>query len=177
MEKLFDDLQCFQKERPTDLTNSQKEEFYYSLAKEIKENNWSDDSIECIIHDLKELSMHDSGYEMAKDLEGYRMSANYNIDTDFIYWLDDFHFKYSRVLDENVAMWVKAHNPQPKYEIGQKLIIESTLNYKQKKGDIVYVNGINKEKAYYLVDADKNKKGGIILNYEILESNTTELKD
>ena len=60
---LFQDSDVFTKERPIELSHSQKESVYKKLAKEIIDNDWSDDNIEDIIFDLKSLSFSNSGYE------------------------------------------------------------------------------------------------------------------
>ena len=134
MEKLFDDSETFQKERPTKITEQQENEVYSKLAKEIIKNGWCvDETEEDIIYDLKDLSMNDTGFEMAKHLEGYNMKCNYEIDTDFIYWLDDFEYRFRKVLEQNVRDWVKAINPKPLFEKGQKLIVKEFINYKLKK--------------------------------------------
>ena len=92
MEKLFDDSETFQKERPKEITEKQENELYSKLAKEIISNGWCIDELEeDIIYDLKHLSRNDTGFEMAKDLEDYNMKCNYEIDTDFIYWFQHLH--------------------------------------------------------------------------------------
>ena len=170
MEKLFDDSETFQKERPKEITEKQENELYSKLAKEIISNGWCIDELEeDIIYDLKHLSRNDTGFEMAKDLEDYNMKCNYEIDTDFIYWLDDFDYRFRKVLDENVKDWVKAIKPKPLFEKGQKLIVNEFINYKIKKDMVVYVNGISEESAYYLIDPNPEKKGGIVIPYEVVE--------
>ena len=81
---LFQDSDVFTKERPIELSHSQKESVYKKLAKEIIDNDWSDDNIEDIILDLKSLSFSNSGYEKAKELESFNAKCSYSIDTEFI---------------------------------------------------------------------------------------------
>lgn len=51
------------------------------------------------------------------------MNASYDIDTEFIGFLDDFGYHKSQILQKNVEDWLKAHNPQPKFQKGQKLCL------------------------------------------------------
>lgn len=86
---LFKDSETFIKERPTKLSEKQEAEIWQKLAKEVIDNGWSDDDIDTIIEDLQNLSMYYSGYEMAKDLEGFSSNGNYDIDTSFTKILND----------------------------------------------------------------------------------------
>jgi len=119
---------------------------------------------------LKELSFCDSGYEKAKYLER-NGSASYEIDGEFIDWLDWIDHKRSEILSENVKLWVKAHNPQRKFEKGTKLKIISTLNRKKLAGEFVYITGFREDEANYLVDKDQNRQGGTVISYEKVEYN------
>ena len=169
MEKLFNDSELFQKERPKKITEEQEKKIYKELAQEILDNGWCKDDIEDIVSDLKKLSKNDSGYEMAKDLEGYNMNCSYDIDTDFIYWLDDFDYQFRKELEKNIKDWVQAHDIKPKFEKGTKLLITEYLCYKKGKGLIVYVNGFT-DYGCYLIDEDFNRNGGTVLAYELVES-------
>lgn len=169
MQKLFTDAETFQKERPTKITELQKQNFYKEMAEEIIKGGWSNDAAEKIMEDMAEISVHDTGYEIAKELEGFYMKASYNIDTEFIEFLDNFGYNKSQILQKNIQDWVAAHNPQPKLKEGQKLIIESPLNYKMGKGETVYINGFLEKDACYLIDKNPEKKGGTIIAYEKVE--------
>jgi hypothetical protein len=171
MEKLFSDAETFTKVRPTKITEKQKQEFYKSIAEEIIKNGWSDSDLEDVIHDVSKISPHDNGYEIAKYLEGFGSKAIYDIDTSFIQFLDDFDFKKYRILEKTIETWVSAHNPQPKFQKGQKLIIEIPLNPKEKKGDIVYVTGFSEHRACYLIHKDEKRSGGYVIAYEKVEAN------
>jgi len=172
MEKLFDDTLFVQKERPTKITDQQEEKMYLDLAKECIKYQYSSDDEETIAEDLKELSINDSGFEKAKDLED-NGNASYEFDGDFIDWLDGIDYKRSDILKENVKLWVKAHNPQPKLEKCTKLKIVESLSYSKdlRKDCVVYVTGINIEQAYYTISDDKEKQGGYVLAFEKVESN------
>ena len=172
MEKLFDDTLLIQKERPTKITKQQEEKMFIDLAKECIKYQYSSDDEETIAEDLKELSTNDSGFEKAKDLED-NGNASYEIDGDFIDWLDWTDHKRSEILTENVKLWVKAHNPQPKLENGTKLKIVESLSYSKdlRKDCVAYVTGINMEQAYYTISDDKEKQGGYVLAFEKVESN------
>jgi len=170
MEKLFDDSLLFQKERPTKITAQQEEKMYVDFAKEIIENQYSEYDEESIIEDLKELSWHDSGFEKAKKLEDG--CASYEFTGDFIDWLDNMACERDYILKENVKMWVKAHNPQPKLEKGDQLKINESLSRTPdlKKDSVVYITGINMEQAYYTISSDPDKNGGYVLDFEKVES-------
>jgi hypothetical protein len=172
MEKLFDDTLFVQKERPTKITDQQEEKMYLDLAKDCVKQQFSSDDEETIAEDLKELSTNDSGFEKAKDLED-NGNASYKFDGNFIDWLDGIDYKRSDILKENVKLWVKAHNPQPKLEKGTKLKIVESLSYSKdlRKYCVVYVTGINMEQAYYTISDDKEKQGGYVLAFEKVESN------
>jgi len=171
MEKLFNDSEVFMKERPVRITEQQAKEFYTKMAKEIIKNKYSTSSIEDIIEDLADISYGDNGYEIAKKLDDYISNASYNIDVMFCEWLDCFNSDKEDVLRENIKTWVKAHNIKPKYAKGQKLKIEKSIYYASVIGSEIYVTGHRDEEAYYMVDADKNRNGGICVNYEKLEAN------
>jgi hypothetical protein len=171
MEKLFDDTLLIQKERPTQITKQQEEQMFIDLAEEVIKNQYSFDYKKIIIDDLKELSINDSGFEKAKYLEENGMGS-YEFDGDFIDWLDSMDYKKNSILTENVKLWVKAHNPQPKLQKGNKLKIIESISYSKylKKDCIVYVTGLNYEQAYYTISEDKERKGGYVLAFEKVES-------
>jgi hypothetical protein len=170
MEKLFSDSETLSKHRPTKITSEQEQEYYKKIAEDIINEKWSDSDLEDIISDISEISIHDSGYEIAKDLESYNKNASYNIDTDFITYLDDIGYDKHRILVKNVEAWVMAHNPQPKFNIGQKLIIKEKISFKLEKGSIVFVNGYVEKRACYYIHANNKKTLGIIIPYETVES-------
>jgi hypothetical protein len=170
MEKLFDDTLFVQKERPTKITEQQEGKMYLELAKDCIEQQFSSDDEETIAEDLKELYFCDSGYEQAKDLER-NGKASYEINGEFIDWLDWIGHKRSEILSENVKLWVRAHNPQRKFEKGTKLKIVSTLNREKLAGEIVYITGFREDEANYLVDKDQNRQGGTVISYEKVEAN------
>jgi len=170
MQTLFNDAEVFQKERPTELTEKQKADFYIEQAKDLKAQGVSTDDEKDIIEDLKKLyPFRDNGFEMAKELDGYGCQANYNIDTNFCEWLDCLYSNYNEIETQNIKDWVKAHNPQPKFQKGTKLLIVEKLCHKMDKGLEVYVNGGRPEEAVYWISEDPNKYGGTVLAYERVE--------
>lgn len=173
MEPLFKDSEVYTKVRPTKITEQQKQDFYKKIAEEIIKGGWSTDEPEDIISDVSDISFHDSGYEIAKDLEGYGKKASYDIDTLFIEYLDDLGYDFSKILDKNIEEWVSVHNPKPKYDIGQKLILEKTIYRDMQQGITLYVNGLDTKRACYLIDEDKEKKGGRVIPYEEIETSCT----
>ena len=169
-QKLFSDSEVFQKERPTKLTKKQEEEFYLERAKDLIKEGYSEDDEEDVAKDLEYLyPFRDNGYEMAKDLDSSSREACYSFSTEFCEWLDCLHYLYNKIETQNVIDWVKAHNPQPKFEKGTKLLIVETINHKLKKDSIVYVNGERPEEAVYWINEDPNKYGGYVIAYEKVE--------
>jgi len=169
MEKLFKEKEIFQKERPVKLTDSQKKEFYLKLAEEVIKNNWSTDDEEAIAEDLSNLSFYDNGYEMAKELEGCHSDAYYDIDPSFCEWLDDIEHLYRREVDENVKVWVKAHEIKPKYSKGTKLNVLMDFSQSFKRGDVIYITGIYENTALYVLHSDPDHKGGVLIPFEKVE--------
>lgn len=167
---LFEPHEYFQKERPTMPSENQLAQFYSKMAKEIIEEGFSSSDEDDIIEDLKGLSpFNGNGFEMAKELDGYCKNASYDCNTSFCEWLDELSYELYKISQENTKLWVKANNPQPKFEVGDKLLIREFLCYGFGKDKIVYINTIHESEAYYCVDADKNKKGGTVLVYERVE--------
>lgn len=127
------------------------------------------------MQDVSEICAHDSGYEIAKDLESSGKKASYDIDTSFIEYLDDFAYHKGKIHTQNIKDWVAAHNPQPKFNKGQKLLVNTFLNNQKRKGAIVYVTGINEKEAYYTIDENPLKNGGTVIDYEKVETNCTPI--
>lgn len=176
-EKLFTDSEVYQKERPTKITEQQALDFYKEQAQEILDNNWSKSDIDTIVEDLSEINYDDSGYEIAKSLEDWNRKAYYDFPIDFIEFLDNLGHQKGRILANNIKDWVKAHGIKPKLSKGQKLLIEKDLNYKQKKGLVVFVNGFNENEAYYMIDENPDRNGGYCISYEKAESNCSLVND
>lgn len=168
---LFSDSETFTKERPTKLGETQENEIWQKLAKDVIANGWSDDGIETIIEDLQNLSMLDSGYEMAKDLEGFGSNGNYDIDTSFIEWLDMLYIEFDNAKRENVKRWVKAHSIKPKYEIGTQLVVKEQFSRSPELqvGNVIFVNGIYENEAKYCVSSEKESKRNILIIFENIE--------
>ena len=177
MEKLFDDTLFVQKDRPKKITAKQEEQMYLELANECIKYGYSNDDDDIIVNDFKQLRNNDSGFEKAKYLENYGL-ATYEFNGDFIDFLDSIESKEKNILKENVKLWVKAHNPQPKLEKGMKMLIVDSLNIITKelrKGSVIYVTGINMEQAYYTISGKKEKKGGYVFAFEEVESKTLNM--
>lgn len=170
-QKLFSDTEVFQKERPTKPTAQQLADFYSEMAKEIIAEGFSQSDEEDIIQDLKDLyPFHDNGFELAKKLDEWKANASYNIDGRFCEWLEGFSSEYDKIKRDNVKAWVKAHNPQPKFNKGTKLIINDSISYSLKKGGIVYITGGRPEEAIYWLNESPNNYGGYNVAYEVVES-------
>lgn len=168
---LFKDSETFIKERPTKLSEKQETEIWQKLAKEVIDNGWSDDDIETIIEDLQSLSMSDSGYEMAKDLEGFRANGSYDIDTSFIEWLDMLNSDFDDARRENVERWVKAHDIKPKYKLGTQLVVKEhfTRIPELQVGNVIFVNRYYENEAKYCVSNEKDSKRNVLIIYENIE--------
>lgn len=167
---LFKDSEGFVKERPMQLSENKNTEIWKKLAKQVISNGWSDDDIDTIIDDLRNLSIYDSGYKMAKDLEGLR--ACYDIDTSFIEWLDMLDSYFDEARRENVKRWVKAHGIKPKYEKGTKLVVKehfTTISPFLQIGKVIFINGYFEHEAKYYVSNEKDSKQNVIIVYEEIE--------
>jgi len=178
MEKLFDDSLLVSTERPTKINEQQEEQMFADLAKEAIEYRYSTSDAETIIEDLKELSINDTGFERAKDLED-NGNGHYEFNGDFIDWLGNMDYERNRLLRENVAAWVKAHNPKPKLEKGDFLKITESLSAQKdlRKDAEIYITGINMEQAYYTVSGDPDMNGGYAIAFERIEAQTEILKN
>ncbi len=171
MNTLFNDSEVFQKDRPKKLTDNQQSELYKELAQEIIDSGWSSSEVEDIVEDLKTLSRHDSGFELAKELEGFRCNADYDIKTDFIEWLDDFDSRHTEVISENEMRWVKAHSIKPAKEIGIGLLINKSISRSEdlRAGCTIYINGYYEKTGKYQVWKEKGSKRNYIINYEEID--------
>lgn len=154
-QQLFEDSEMFMKQRPNFVTEQQKEDYYKRIAREIIDNGWGDATIDDIVCDLKGVSLYDSGYEIAKYLE-YN-GCGYEIETEFIEYLDGLGWEFDSLKRQNVVAWVKATNPKPKFKVGDRLI------YKNKE---VLVYGLREETAEYILSDDPKIKGGRLIPYE-----------
>jgi hypothetical protein len=178
MQTLFQDSETFQKERPKKLTEQQEQAFYKELADEIIDNGWSQSGVDNIISDLKEVyPFHDNGYELAKELEGFNMSASYDIDVRFVEWLEDLSYEYSKKVEENQKAWVKAHDVKPKFNISDKLKCSKRIsNSRFHQDDVVYIRNIHAETGKYVIHKDPDYKGGTVIDFEIIEGGCTLLE-
>lgn len=157
--QLFNDSDMFMKQRPNFVTEKQKEAFYRLNAQYIVDNGWSEDSADDIAEDLKRIPLLDGGYEIAKSLE--RGDCCYEIDTEFIEFLDSLWIDYSELKTENEKAWVKATNPHHKLNTGDRL----TYNGKE-----VLVYGLHEETARYIINDDINVNGGTLVPYEKIDN-------
>lgn len=174
MEKLFSDSEVFQKSRPMKPTEQQLSDFYSKMAKEIIAENFSNSDEEDIVEDLKDLyPFNGNGYELAKELDRGRSSATYDFDPRFCEWLDDLSYEYKKVNDQNIKDWALAHKPQPKFEKGSEILIAETIHSGLKKGNRVFVTGIDPEMATYYIHENKDNNGGYVVAFEIIEQKCT----
>jgi hypothetical protein len=172
MEKLFNESEVFVATRPEKATAQQIEKFYLENATEILDNKWATGTLEDVISDLEQLyPFNDSGYEMAKESEGFNMQASYDIETSFIEFLDCLSSDFYELVRNNVKEWVKIHNPKPIFEIGTRLLIEKDLsrNTDLKAGNAYYITGYSEKEAYYTISKNSEQKGGYCFPYEKIE--------
>ncbi len=138
------------------------------MAKEYRENFNTHKDLKYVVEDFKDLNFNDGGYEMAKELE----SKGYNINSMIVEHLDCFNHEYDYELRGLVKQWVEAHNITPKYQKGDKVIINTNFSRIQKKDMELYITRVYKESAQYAVSDDKDYSGGYVYNYEMLEEHT-----
>lgn len=172
MDKLFSDSGTFQKERPTKLSKDKERELYLKLANEIIENGWSEYDAEQIADDLSLLPRHEhNGYKLAKRLESTRLSTMYNIDAQFVDWLDCFAYELNDAVRGLVQEWIKAHDIKPKLTVGMKFNVDNNCAFwfHPKKTDVAYITGVDERSARYTVWHEKEHEGGILIEYERLE--------
>lgn len=173
MTTLFPDSETFVKDRPTKLTPNQEKELYRSLAKDMKAHGFAAEyqDEESIIKDLKSLSSWQDGYEKAKDLE----RKGYEINTEFVQWLDDIEYDRRSLLRSTVTQWVEAHSITPGYEKGQKLQATGVVHGYHEEGDVLFITSINRKSATYCIDKNPENNGGLVRTYEDIEENYIKL--
>ncbi len=166
-ETLFNDSEVFTTERPKVITDKQQEEFLHEIAAEIIKDGYSKSNKSNIIEDLRRINFLDSGYDIAKEIE--HGNARYSIDSNFVEFLEGLNYKRGNLLENNIKSWVSANKIQPKLKVGDELIINKDLNFLNKSGMTVYVTGALADRGAYLIDADRNRKGGNVIEYERVE--------
>lgn len=168
MEKLIDDSETFQKDRPLTITNEQRAVLLKELAESILKWGHSKDSIANIVADLDDVcGACDSGYEMAKELED--RYSDYTINSNFIELLESWDSLVNDRQRENVRDWVSAHDIKPKFSAFQKLTLKKAPFFSFVVGDEVYINYLKTDTAEYVIDKDPKRKGGTVVSYEKLE--------
>tara|TARA_R110000782_G_scaffold116533_1_gene206572 strand:+ start:8 stop:532 length:525 start_codon:yes stop_codon:yes gene_type:complete len=172
MEKLINDCELFQKERPTKITNKQRLEVLTEVAENVLEWGISKDSIATIISDLDNVSTsNDSGYEMAKELEdSFYCFGSYDINSNFIELLESIDSLIGDKKRENTSEWVKAHNIKPKFKKGDGFILKTSPSRGFDIGEKVFITMINSQNAYYCINKLENGNGGRVIVFEKLES-------
>lgn len=176
---LFNDSEVFQKERPTGLTDAQKQELLLNLANGIIADGFSNDDPDEIVQDLAQLyPFNDEGFDLAIELkEMFDRKASYNFSTLFCEHLEFFNSDVDEIHRKNVKEWVCAHKPVLKFAVGSELMVTvDALGRKFKNGDILYVNEINDDMAQYYVSSVKNDTTNMIFDCERLESTCKENK-
>lgn len=189
----FMDSETFTAKRPEGLTKKQRDAVLISLAQEIVENGWvdedylnydEDDYEDCdddiedgnpygiysdIVEDLESISTTGNGYEMAKSLENNK-NCCYDIDADFVSWLEDFEYNFIRAKHENIKAWVAAHGIKPKYPVGSVFTTTKDIHKNLPAGTTLYINSIYSEYAQYCVWSERDSKRNVLVNFEDLEN-------
>jgi hypothetical protein len=168
-EKLFDDTEFVQENRPKKITEQQELAFYQEKAEECIELNYTSNDVESVIEDLKSLRYGEDGFQKAKQLN-HEGICDYEFSGDFIDWLGWLDSDKHDILRENVKLWVEAKKPQRKFEKGDKLTVIEPFSRLYKKGDIIFITGVRETEAIYTVDALKERQGGYLFEYEEIES-------
>lgn len=165
---LFPDSETFIKERPKGLTQQQKDELLRGIAEEAVKYNYVDDDLDAIIEDLEEFYPFDGdAFDMAVDLR----DRGYEADSAFVEWLESLSMDYRKALDNNVRMWVAAHDVKPKFRVGDQLGVHERLNYKIPSGDVVFVNGVQEDLGRYLIHQERKNGAGYVIDFEVVEKN------
>ena len=172
MEKLINDCEVFQKDRPLTITNQQRKEVLTEVAEDILEWNLSKDSLETIIEDLDNVyDFGNSGFEMAKELEdSYDCSGSYDINSTLIELLESLDSLVDDKKRKNTSEWVKAHDIKPKFKKGDGFVLKKSPSYGFNVGEKVFITMINSERAYYCVNKIENGNGGRVVVFEKLEN-------
>lgn len=174
----FEEKHVFITKRPDFITKKQEDKLYSNLANEIFLNDWCDsnEDIEEVINDLKNLNFDENGYYNAKQLES-NGEAWYNIDSEFVNFLDNIQYLIDDLKTKNVEEWVKIHDIKPKLNLNDKLKvinkIPKTINIFP--GDTIYINNIVYSQAIYLISKEKNNNRNFLVNFEDLENNITQV--
>lgn len=151
---LFEDSELFDKERPKTMTVIQSIKMYRDIAEDIMRNGWSKpwSLMEDIISDLEDISLHESGFEIAKELEATR-NANYDFTPQFIEYLDGVGFKEISIIDQNIRNWVSAHDIKPKLKVCDTFTLKKTVKPHSKliKGSMWIVHRIDDDVAIYVL--------------------------
>lgn len=172
MDTLFKDKEVFQKERPTNITESQKQEFIKNIAQEIIDNGYSDSDFDEVLEDIEDLyPFYDTGFELAKQLDGYGSSGEYHIDSDFIAFLEDLTWKKAILINGNVKKWVQAHDIKPKFPLFTSLTLKSNISKDYNAGDTIFINTIKNDDGLYGISKTINDTRNRLIEFEKLEGN------
>ncbi len=179
MERLFSDSEVFTKGRPNSITNEQKKQLIRSIADDIFSYDYSRSDIDEIEDDMDMIfPFNQTGFELAKELDSYLANAEYDFNPDFIEFLEDLSLKVDDAKEENVKLWVKAHDIKPKLKDKSKLRVnEGIIGTRFREGDEIFINYHYLETAVYVVDKDPDRKGGTLIDYEKIELYCELLKD
>lgn len=155
MNTLFKESDVFIKNRPTNLSETQKANLYHELAQEVYDYKWSNGDIDSICQDLQNLNLDKTGYKLAKDLENNGTEA-YDFTYDFIIWLNNIEFCFDDELTRIIKQWVTVFDIKPKFKVGDKLLLTDDLTHDFKKGDSIYIKRYDDRKAIYYIAKKKH---------------------
>lgn len=169
---LFEEKEMFTRLRPTKVTEAQKKAFIKEKAQEIIHSDWSNSDADDVESDLyKIFPFSDSGFNIAKRLDRHTSLADYEIDVEFVIWLDSLNSDYCDIIRENEKMWVIIMEPKPLYKIGDRIVLTETLRGIKglMAGEKFYIVSLIKSEAKYVIHYDKAKTEGSVFAYEVLE--------
>lgn len=158
--------------RPNSITKEQRYEIFKELAKQVMSyglvNRNAD--LEEIINDLSTLRISD-GYDMTKELENsYSLQNDYDCDSMMVDALDGASSHLCELKRKNVKQWVLDTKPKRIFNKGFSFPVNRDLGHHFKDGGEYYVTGFNEDQAYYTIDKNPERKGGVCIDYERLES-------
>jgi len=160
--------------RPLELPKAELTEVLRKFVDQILKTNsvtryTTKEEIVAELMQLDQYTLSDDGYEIAKELEDVH-SGCLNFNAQLVEELDCVSNFLDDKLRENTKNWVKNNNIIPTYKIGDKFEFVNEPNYIiNLKEKVFYITSINTELGYYLIDADRNMKGGLVTVFEKLE--------
>lgn len=168
--------------RPKHLSEERLMAFLDDEAQWVIDNGYCDscpsDEKESVVRDLKKLVPFDEdGFYLAQKLDSCHSEASYeNIDSSFIEFLESLSYRYDSLLSKMVEEWAVTNAIEPAFAIGDKISFSDKfaerIRRHYKSSDNIFITGIEKEQARYIINEDRKAIGsGMLFAYEDLEEN------